>query len=152
MSARGIQVDLIGAGDVQRALAKARTQVHVGSRKIIVKRALAIQRDAKRQFKPGRGNKYRRGSRFHTASAPGDGPAVDTGRYRGSIAVMFLQGGWAAEVGTHLQPYPGYLEPPPIGVEAGVSDRPVMTPAWEAQRELYLYDMESLIMLITKGG
>lgn len=152
MSGRGVTIDLIGADDLRRALSKARTEVNTGARKTITKRALVIQRDVKRKLsKGGTGNKYRRGSKWHTASAPGQPPAVDTGRYRGSIAVTFYRGGWSAEVGTRLEPYPAFLEPPPIGNDRGLSDRPAMTPVWEEQREAYLHDMENIVLQITKG-
>lgn len=149
---RGVTIDLIGSEDLQRTLAKARTTVNIGARKTITKRALLIQRETKRKLStPGSGNKYRRGSRWHTASAPGSPPAVDTGRYRGSIAVTFYRGGYSAEVGTKLTPYPGFLEPPPIGNDRGLSDRPALTPVWEEQREAYLHDMENIVLQITRG-
>lgn len=149
----GVTLELVGLNDVRHAFAKARAQVNSGARATVTKRALVIQRDVKRKLStPGGGNKYRRGSKWHTASAPGQPPAPDTGRYRGSIAVTFYRGGWSAEVGTRLQPYPAFLEPPPIGSDRGLSDRPALTPVWEEQRELYVEDLRSLVRLIAKGG
>jgi len=47
---------------------------------------LAVQTEAKRLAStPGRGRTYTRGGVTHVASAPGDPPAVDTGRLRASI-------------------------------------------------------------------
>lgn len=47
---------------------------------------LAVQTQAKRLAStPGRGRTYTRGGVTHVASAPGDPPAVDTGRLRASI-------------------------------------------------------------------
>lgn len=48
---------------------------------------LAVQSAAKRLAStPGRGRTYTRGNVTHVASAPGDPPAVDTGRLRASIS------------------------------------------------------------------
>lgn len=44
-----------------------------------------LEGTVKRSFKPGMGRKYRRGRKYHIASAPGQPPAVDTGRLRASI-------------------------------------------------------------------
>jgi len=46
---------------------------------------LWVEGAVKRSFKPGSGRVYRRGSKIHRASAPGEPPAVDTGRLRSSI-------------------------------------------------------------------
>jgi hypothetical protein len=51
------------------------------------------------------GRFYRRGKRFHRASAPGQFPAVDTGVYRASITYLVQRGatGWEGIVGTPMK-------------------------------------------------
>ena len=44
-----------------------------------------LEREIKLSMKPGTGNEYVRGGKIHRASAPGQPPAVDTGRLRASI-------------------------------------------------------------------
>lgn len=69
--------------------------------------------------KPGKGRTYGR----HTASAPGDPPAVDTGRLRQSItALKITPGHW--RVGTNVE-YAIYLE---FGTRR-VAPRPFFRPA-----------------------
>jgi hypothetical protein len=79
---------------------------------------------------PGTGRLYRRGGRLHRASAPGQPPAVDTGRYRQSWWVDHRREGpdtWSVEVGTkdrrgpwleygtrHMAPRP-HLRPAVLG-------------------------------------
>lgn len=148
----GVSVQLIGAEDLRRTLNKMRTRMNGNARKVITRRAFIMRADLmQRLSKPGGGNKYRRGSRWHTASAPGEAPAPDTGRYRSSIGMTFFRGGLAAEVGTNLKPYPGYLEPPPIGDTRGISNRPAFGPMWDEHRELYIADMAQAVRLLPKG-
>jgi HK97 gp10 family phage protein len=67
--------------DLDRALKFAETKALAG-----MERASAwLEGTVKRSFKPGTGRKYRRGRKYHIASAPGRPPAVDTGRLRASI-------------------------------------------------------------------
>jgi hypothetical protein len=145
-------VTVIGIHDVQRRLNRIRVRGAIEARKVVTKRAFRIQYELKRKLStPGGGNRYRRGSKWHTASAPGAAPAPDTGRYRDSIALTFFRGGLAAEVGTNLTPYPGYLEPPPIGGDRGLSNRPAFAPVWEDQREAYIADMVTAVKMLGKG-
>ena len=44
-----------------------------------------LEREIKLSMKPGTGREYIRGNIVHRASAPGEPPAVDTGRLRASI-------------------------------------------------------------------
>lgn len=72
---------------------------------------------------PGRGREYQRRTVTHRASAPGDGPAVDTGRLRQSIGVQQLGEG-RYRVGTNVQ-YAPLLE---FGTRT-TAPRPFMRPA-----------------------
>ncbi len=55
-----------------------------------------VETDAKESMKPGSGREYKRpGGKIHRASAPGEPPAVDTGRLRGSISSNWTVSGMA---------------------------------------------------------
>ena len=54
-----------------------------------------LERDIKLSMKPGTGNEYIRGGKIHRASAPGQPPAVDTGRLRASITFNWSGSGRA---------------------------------------------------------
>jgi HK97 gp10 family phage protein len=74
---------------------------------------------------PGKGRVYRRGvSAVHRASAPGDPPAVDTGRLRGSTQseVMATSSGAFGIVSVNTE-YAAYLE---FGTEK-IAPRPFMS-------------------------
>lgn len=62
----------------------------------VARRALGLQNDIYEELsKPGTGRHYRRGSREHVASAPGEAPAVDEGELRRRIsAVKVTEGHW----------------------------------------------------------
>lgn len=77
---------------------------------------------------PGRGREYRRGNVTHRASAPGDPPAVDTGRLRGSIGVQRIGDGHY-RVGTNVD-YAPLLE---FG-RRNQKARPFLRPALEKVR------------------
>ena len=72
---------------------------------------------------PGRGRTYARRGISHTASAPGDSPAVDTGRLRQSISVVKLTEGHY-RVGTNVS-YAPLLE---FGTR-DIAPRPFLRPA-----------------------
>ncbi|MBA7558320.1 hypothetical protein ES705_51119 [subsurface metagenome] len=54
-----------------------------------------VEGDAKQSMKPGSGKEYKRGGKIHRASAPGQPPAVDTGRLRASISSNWTGSGMA---------------------------------------------------------
>ncbi len=54
-----------------------------------------VETDAKESMKPGSGKEYKRKGKIHTASAPGEPPAVDTGRLRASISSNWTGSGMA---------------------------------------------------------
>ena len=92
----------------------------------IGKRALRVVADIQRELStPGQGAQYGR----HRASAPGDAPAVDTGRLRQSIsAVRIDTGHW--RVGTNVE-YALYLE---FGTRK-IAARPFMRPAADREQQ-----------------
>lgn len=72
------------------------------------------------------GRQYRRGGKVHTASAPGEPPASDTGRLVQSVRVDHKPAETAAIVGVGAL-YARYLEPTrPFFVRAFKNKRPVM--------------------------
>jgi hypothetical protein len=73
------------------------------------------------------GNEYVRGGKVHVASAPGEAPAIDTGRLRQSIRWMIEKmsaTAWKGTIGTTMRAakYPAALEFGSSGMEA--------RPAW----------------------
>jgi len=92
--------------------------VEKGAKKAALRMALAIETDIKdRMSEPGRGIEYG----THTASAPGDPPAVDTGALRASILSREINDG--ATVSSHME-YAVYLE---LGTSK-MAPRPVWIP------------------------
>lgn len=85
------------------------------------------------KFAPGRGETYElyKPRRTHTASAPGDAPAVDTGRLRGSIAANQLAP-YRWRVGTNVK-YAAFLE---FGTRR-IAPRPFMRPSLEELQQRF---------------
>jgi HK97 gp10 family phage protein len=112
----------------ERTMAK----IGLGLRKMIVREL----------SQPGSGETYTRGSVSHTASAPGQPPAVDTGRLRSSIT--FVPGADArgpyVDVGTNVE-YAPYLE---FGTRK-MASRPFFRTAVEKYRLLVLEQMATSI-------
>jgi len=97
-------------------------KVNAENKKIIKTACLIVERDVKISMKPGTGNEYLRpGGKIHKASAPGEPPAVDTGRLRSSITHEIE--GTKGYVGTNVE-YALALE---IGI--GMKPRPFLRPA-----------------------
>lgn len=85
-----------------------------------------LEGTVKRSFKPGTGRAYRRGRKWHIASAPGQPPAVDTGRLRASITHEVRKEGdqIVGLVGTNVE-YAPHLE---FGTNK-MAARPFLRPA-----------------------
>lgn len=145
--ASGIVVTLEGAERLQAQLNRMRGTMKNNARKVITLEALEIQRELRKKLsQPGTGRMYRKGNVVHVASAPGEPPAVDTGRYRNSITPTFFLGGMAAEVGTRLVPYPKLLEE---GSPGGmIAPRPAFKPVWDTRRPLYLLHMAAAVKML----
>ena len=110
---------------------KAENQVE----KALLKGATDIERDAKismRGPKSGKFYKTYNKKKKHRASAPGEAPAVDTGRLRSSIKYSLVASGKLAEViiGSDVE-YAKYLE---MGTSK-MEPRPFLQPALEKNRE-----------------
>lgn len=67
--------------DLGRAIKMLRLRIVAGMERA----ALWVEGEVKRSFQPGTGRASKRGGKIHRASAPGEPPAVDTGRLRSSI-------------------------------------------------------------------
>lgn len=103
--------------------------------KEVARRAQRMRNDIVQELsKPGTGRIYATGYKTaphdtHQASAPGDPPAVDTGRLRQSIVALKIEPGrW--RVGTNLE-YALYLE---FGTRR-IAPRPFMRPAADKERQ-----------------
>lgn len=86
-----------------------------------------LESDIKRSFKPGHGRTYIIHNKIHRASAPGEPPAVLTGRLRSSIASDLKKN--SVKIGTNVE-YAKWLEFGTSRMEA----RPFLRPALERNR------------------
>ena len=104
--------------------------------------ALVVQDTATKSINAGgkSGKSYKRGSKSHIASSPGEAPASDTGRLSGSImALKSIYGdGWL--VGTALD-YGKHLE---LGTKE-IKPRPWLIPALEKNRNAIENNIKSAI-------
>lgn len=117
--------------DLRKILKEYETQVLANVKKAILTSAVKMHGEIVKGMKaPHSGRTYKRGGKMHTASAPGQMPAVDRGRLVGSIKWQSLQGGLAAFVGIAdgaTVKYGKYLE---YGT-AHISPRPWLRPSYE---------------------
>lgn len=86
-----------------------------------------LESDIKRSFKPGHGRTYIIHNKIHRASAPGEPPAVLTGRLRSSIATDLKKN--SVKIGTNVE-YAKSLE---YGTSK-VAARPFLRPALERNK------------------
>ena len=122
-------------GFAEEAFAELKPKMERG----VIAATLHLHGAIKRKLsKRGTGRTYRRRKVLHTASAPGQPPALDTGRLRNSIAVTSPKWeGWSvsAEVGTNVE-YARLLE---YGGRTGrqnttrIAARPYMRPTMEEE-------------------
>ncbi len=139
-----------GTRECQRKLEMIAPLMQMKAQGTIIKRALIIQTELRQKLSQGGGGRqYRRGGVIHTASAPGEPPATDTGRLKGSIGMFLFRGGLAAEIGTRLVPYPQILEEGSPGGK--IAKRPFLAPTWSIQEPLYLEDMRAAVLSLEKG-
>lgn len=90
------------------------------------------------QQTPKTGRKYKRGDKVHTASSPGNPPAIDHGTLIRSIEMVYKHFGFTGEV----QANTNYA----IHLEYGTADmaaRPFMQPALEKNRSKILKKAQS---------
>lgn len=91
-------------------------------RRFVRKAALYIEGQVKGSMaEPKSGKRYGK----HTASAPGESPAIDSSNLIGSIQVIIENNGLLGRVGTPV-PYAGWLE--------DGTDRMDARPVWEVER------------------
>lgn len=88
----------------------------------------------------GGGRTYVRGGRIHTASAPGDMPAIDTSQLVSSLTKRMISGK-ARGVYFTDNIVGVYME---YGTARGIAPRPFMTPAAERARKGFMRKFKSL--------
>ena len=70
-----------------------------------------LERDIKLSMKKGSYRAYKRGSKTHWSSAPGEAPAVDMGRLRASITFRASDGKGTSPTGSGARPGDGVKTP-----------------------------------------
>lgn len=123
-----IGVTISGTDAVQKYLQKSLKGSQDGIDKAVKATALEVITDVKKRIQrgPKTGRTYTRGNITHTASAPGQAPATDTGVLASSV--YFTQSAkYEATIGSRLA-YAAYLE---FGTTR-IKPRPSWTPAVEA--------------------
>jgi hypothetical protein len=139
----GVRID--GDEQVKRLLKTAGAKLEQAIHEAINVTAVEMHADVvKTLSQPGRGRTYTRGGVSHTASAPGDPPAVDTGRLRATARVQPAASAHdAAEVSVATD-YAGILEE--------IKDRPFMGPAAERMRAKLPEHVSSAVRRVTGSG
>jgi hypothetical protein len=115
-------------------------QMRARASQIVRETALSIEADIKQDMAEGKsGRTYKRGRKTHTASAPGESPAIDNSDYVNSIqAVPVGEDEWA--VGTNHERGP-VLE---YG-GAHVAPRPHIDPAFERAQGEFQERMKEIL-------
>jgi HK97 gp10 family phage protein len=133
----GIKIVFNKLPDMKRA-----TRKEVG--KEVRKTTLLVEGGAKTKIMTGpkSGRQYKRGKKFHQASAPGEAPATDTGNLVNSIQSDF-EGDLKGMVNVHAE-YAEVLEYGSVRMDR----RPYLTPATEEQRD----DFEKNVAMAVKRG
>ena len=132
-------IKLEGSEELQRALRRASDEVKEAASKAVMGTAFDLEADVKDSLRqPGRGVTYSltNPKRTHTASAPGDPPATDTGRLVSSIYREAL-GNLTAAVGSRIV-YANHLEYGTMKMAA----RPFFRPAVEKIKPKYIRRLE----------
>lgn len=134
--------------DETRALLKALGgDYERGLQDLVQRTAVRVQSDAVRSIQrgPKTGRVYKRGSKTHRASAPGQPPATDTGALASSVARV--DGRLEAAVGTGLE-YGKHLE---FGTET-IEARPWLIPALERSRGYFSDGVRKLLEKARNNG
>ncbi len=93
----------------------AANKIQAAAEQQLVKIGLQMEGDIKKTFAPGTGRTYMKGKNkniVHVASAPGEPPAVDTGRLMNSISTNWSQSGLSSgKVGPKAASEDGVMNP-----------------------------------------
>ena len=132
--------------------ARARRQALDAIRSTVRSFAWDIKRHMMADFRaPKHGRAYRRGGgRIHIASAPGEAPAIDTGRLDASLAVIFGSetGGYWGSTGTDVI-YGAYLEAG--SPDTNLAKRPFAKPAADAVRQDFVDAIRASVIAALNG-
>lgn len=134
VQANMIQIRITTTKFVENQLKHAEREITQSVQKAIYKSASLIQADAIRGIQRGKktGKTYKRRGIQHTASAPGEYPASDTGRLASSIRIN--RGLLSADVGSDLL-YAKILEPDSLTSESKLQPRPFLEPSYQKNKE-----------------
>lgn len=114
---------------------------------------LAVQAEAVKSIQQGTksGETYQKYNprRSHTASAPGEAPASDTGRGAGSINVRFIPSLGGLFTGVVFTPL-DYMADLEVGTQ-DIAARPWLFPALESQRRAWRQRLDKLVDKAAEG-
>jgi len=122
-------ITIDGLDDFKKEIAKIKKQAPIELDGILSDMAFDVEAESKRSMQgtPKTGRTYRRGSVSHTASSPGNAPAVDTGQLLQNISVKRRKKA-DYDVGSRKgAPHGFWLE---FGTRS-VAKRPWLTPAFD---------------------
>lgn len=143
-------VRLEGLEEVQKRMRKLGVNVDRELSEVVRATTLAVSGAAQTSIAQGTksGVTYQLSNpnRTHTASAPGEAPATDTGRLVQSISTRFSQGGLQGVVFTPLD-YGKYLE---FGTQT-IKPRPWLLPALESQRAAWRIRLRRVVDDASQG-
>ena len=145
-----ISVTLDGADELIAQLAKIGKQSGPAMTKIANATAIELRGNIIKKINrgPNTGRTYKRGNVSHTASAPGQAPATDTGRLVGSVYFDQARGTFGsptATVGSKLA-YALYLE---YGTR-NMKPRPVWEPEAKKAQAKFIKRVENYLSKVTR--
>lgn len=133
---RTVKSAILGGDELISALAAFREDALERLRRALAASADEVRARARESMegsKSGRVYRLPGGGRRHRASAPGEAPAVATGRLRAGVGVRLAAGGLGATVGVHDASLAGIAANLEFGTRA-MAARPWLLPALEAAR------------------
>ena len=133
-----VTLKVVGEARLSKKVDKLTDDMFDGIHKSISRSVLKMHKTALKSLRPPKsGFTYKRGGRIHTASAPGEPPATDTGQLAASIVPIFPKGRDLEGAVAARAVYAKWLE---FGTE-DMEPRPFLGPAIEEHRQEMLDDV-----------
>ncbi len=142
----GIKIE--GFDSLIKLFPEMEAKIKAEAKKAVAAAGLLVQNEIKDSMRKAKhGKTYRKGpikrkrggkntivgAKFHRASAPGEAPAVDTGRLIGSVNSRQLDGGFSTTVGVHDVTNVKYAKALEYGTSK-IAPRPFLIPALQNKK------------------